>query len=222
MILLNAVYFKGEWRNKFEERLTQKKAFYNLGTEEKKIDTMRKLSYFNYFEDNKVQAIELPYLMDNMSALIILPRNNININKYITFLDSEENNLNDLIKNLKNAKVDLELPKFELNFFSSLKEVLSYMGMETAFTDEADFTGLRKEGNLKIDDVLHKTYLKVNEAGTEAAAVTAVVTKVTSARPIEEKIYQMKVDRPFLFFLRNKKLPVDNDLLFMSKIEIIE
>ena len=222
MILLNAVYFKGEWRNKFEEKLTQKKAFYNLGTEEKKIDTMRKLSYFNYFEDNKVQAIELPYLMDNMSALIILPRNNININKYITFLDSEENNLNDLIKNLKNTKVDLELPKFELNFFSSLKEVLSYMGMETAFTDEADFTGLRKEGNLKIDDVLHKTYLKVNEAGTEAAAVTAVVTKVTSTRPIEEKIYQMKVDRPFLFFLRNKKLPVDNDLLFMSKIEIIE
>ena len=94
--------------------------------------------------------------------------------------------------------------------------------METAFTDEADFTGLRKEGNLKIDDVLHKTYLKVNEAGTEAAAVTAVVTKVTSARPIEEKVYQMKVDRPFLFFLRNTKLPVDNDLLFMSKIEIIE
>ena len=94
--------------------------------------------------------------------------------------------------------------------------------MEEAFSDYADFSGLREEKNLKIDDVLHKTYLKVNEAGTEAAAVTAVVTKVTSARPIEEKVYQMKVDRPFLFFLRNKKLPVDNDLLFMSKIEIIE
>ena len=94
--------------------------------------------------------------------------------------------------------------------------------METAFTDKAEFTGLREEGNLKIDDVLHKTYLKVNEIGTEAAAVTDFIIKKTSARPISEIVYQMKVNRPFLFFLRSKKLPADNDLLFMSKIEIIE
>ena len=222
MILLNAVYFKGEWRNKFLEKSTTKKSFYNFGTEEKQIDMMRQLSHFNYYEDKNVQAIELPYVKDNMTALVILPREDLNINKYITSLDSDENTLDDLIKNLKIVKVDLELPKFEVNFFSSLKEVLSDMGMDTAFTDDADFTGLRKEGNLKIDDVLHKTYLKVNEDGTEAAAVTAVVIKYTSAGPTQEKVYQMKVNRPFLLFLRNKNLPVGNDLLFMSKIEIIE
>ena len=71
-------------------------------------------------------------------------------------------------------------------------------------------------------DVLHKTFLKVNENGTEAAAVTAVIIKYTSARPVQEKIYQMKVNRPFLFMLRSNTLPSDYDMLFMSKIESIE
>ena len=222
MILLNAVYFKGEWKNKFSEKLTTKKAFYNKGTEMEEIDTMTKLSLFSYYEDNKIQAIELPYAEDNMTAIIILPREDNDINKYISLLESNQDSLTDLIKKLRNAKVNLELPKFELKFSTSLKDVLSDMGMETPFTNNADFTGLREEGNLSIDDVLHKTYLKINENGTEAAAVTAVITKYTSARPNSEIVYQMKVNRPFLFFLRSKKLPVDNDLLFMSKIEIIE
>ena len=222
MILLNAVYFKGTWKNTFNEKFTEKKDFYNKGIEIKQIDTMSQLSSFFYYEDNKLQAIELPYIKDDISALIILPRENIDINKYIASLNSEENSLNDLIQKLKYSKVKLELPKFELEFFSSLKETLSDMGIEIAFTDSANFTGLREEGNLKIDDVLHKTYLKVNENGTEAAAVTAVTVRTTSAKPVHENIYQMKINKPFLFFLRSKKLPLDNDLLFMSKIEIIE
>lgn len=221
MILLNAVYFKGTWKNTFNEKVTEKKDFYNKGIEIKQIDTMSQLSSFFYYEDNKLQAIELPYIKDDISALIILPRENIDINKYIASLNSEENSLNDLIQKLKYSKVKLELPKFELEFFSSLKETLSDMGIEIAFTDFANFTGLREEGNLKIDDVLHKTYLKVNENGTEAAAVTAVTVRTTSAKPVHENIYQMKINKPFLFFLRSKKLPLDNDLLFMSKIEII-
>ena len=94
--------------------------------------------------------------------------------------------------------------------------------MERAFTNDAELTGLRKENDLKIDDVLHKTYLKVNEFGTEAAAVTAVIIKYTSAMPKKEIIYQMKVNRPFLFLLRSSKLPADYDLLFISNIEKLE
>ena len=222
MILLNAVYFKGEWSNQFKESLTKKKTFYNLGTELKEVDTMNKLDHFSYFEDTKVQAIQLPFTQDGMSALIILPRENVDINKYIASLNTNENSLSDLISNLKYSKVNLELPKFKLEFSSSLKEALKDMGMTTAFNNDADLTGLREERNLKIDDVLHKTFLKVNESGTEAAAVTAVIVKVTSARPVQEKIYQMKVNRPFLFMLRSNKLPSDYDMLFMSKIESIE
>ena len=222
MLLLNAVYFKGEWKDKFKESLTDKKPFYNLGTELKEIDTMRQLTHYLYYEDNKLQAVQLPYKDDGMSALIILPRENIDINKYIMSLDSDNTNLNSLIKNLNNAKVNLELPKFELEFFTSLKEVLIDMGMEKAFTNNADFSGLREENQLKIDDVLHKTYLKVDEKGTEAAAVTAVGGRVTSVAPQQEIVYEMKVNRPFLFILRSNKLPVDYDILFISKIEKFE
>ena len=222
-ILLNAVYFKGNWKNKFLEKSTKKKAFYNKGIDKKEIDTMIQLERFSYYEDSTIQAIELPYVDDNMTALIILPREDIDINKYITSLDSNQDGLNTLIKKLRYAKVNLELPKFELEFSTSVKDILIDMGMENAFTDYADFTGLREKGEIKIDDVLHKTYLKVDEEGTEATAVTAVIgTYTTSVGPDIEIIYQMKVNRPFLFFLRNKKLPANYDLLFMSKIEIIE
>ena len=220
MILLNAVYFKGEWIDKFKETLTQKKDFYNLGKDLTQVDTMKQISYFNYYQDSQIQAIELPYRNDSMTAVIILPQENVDINKYITSLNSEENSINELFSNLRYAKVNLELPKFELRFESSLVEVLKDMGMEEAFTDDADFTGLREKKNLKIDDVIHKTYLKIDEGGTEAAAVTAVIVKVTSALPhTPEIVYNMKVNRPFLFLLRSKVLPRDYDLLFMSKIE---
>ena len=76
MILLNTVYFKGEWSNKFKESSTQKRVFYNLCTEMKKVDTMQKMAHFSYYEDNKVQAIELLYTKDGVSALIIIPREN--------------------------------------------------------------------------------------------------------------------------------------------------
>jgi serpin B len=222
MILLNAVYFKGEWTETFKERLTSKKDFYNLGTTIEQVDTMNQISRFYYYQDTQIQAIELPFKKDDMSALIILPTKNLDINKYITSLALEENSLNDLISKLTYAKVNLELPKFELQFDSSLKEVLKDMGMEEAFTNNADFSGLREEKNLKIDDVLHKTYLKVNESGTEAAAVTAVIIKYGSAGPTQEIVYSMKVNRPFLFLLRSKRLPKNYDLLFISKIEKLE
>ena len=221
MILLNAVYFKGEWKNKFRKSSTQKKVFYNLGTEIKEVDTMQKMDYFFYYEDNTVQAIELPYTQDLMSALIILPRENMDINKYISSLNSNEKSLSELISKLNYYKVNLELPKFQLEFFSSLKETLNDMGMITAFTNGADLTGLIERGNLKIDDVLHKTFLKVNENGTEAAAVTAVKVSKKSVRPYKEIIYHMKVNRPFLFMLRSRKLPSSYNMLFMSKIESI-
>ena len=155
-----------------------------------------------------------------MSAIIILPRKIVDINEYITSLNSEQNSINELIKKLRISKVMLELPKFELDFYSNLKGVLGDMGMKKAFINNAELTGLRKEKDLKVDDVLHKTYLKVDESGTEAAAVTSVNIRLAkSVRIQKEIVYQMKVNRPFLFLLRSSKLPTDYDLLFMSKIE---
>ena len=222
IMILNAVYFKGEWTSKFKSYATRKLPFYNLGNEEIKIDTMVQISHFQYYEDKKVQAIELRFIEDYMSAIIILPAEGTDINKYIDTLSISNEEYNKIIEGLNRAKVNLQLPKFELEFKETLNDVLSSLGMYNAFDPiNADFTRLREEGELFISRVIHKTYLKVFEDGCEAAAVTAIDV-VGNAMPVEEKIYDMKINRPFLFLLKNSKLPAGYDLVFMSKIEKFE
>ena len=222
MILLNAVYFKGEWSSKFESFLTKKLPFYNFGTKEINVETMTQIDHFRYYEDKKVKAIELRFIKDYMSAIIILPSKEIDINKYIDTLSISNDEYSKIINGLNYAKVHLQLPKFELEFSQNLNQILIDLGMYNAFSpDDANFTGLRQEPSLFINKVIHKTYLKVFEDGCEAAAVTAIDV-TNGALPIEEKIYDMKVNRPFLFLLKNSKLPTGYDLLFMSKIEKLE
>ena len=219
IILINAVYFKGEWRSKFQSTLTKPLPFYNLGSEEINVDTMIQIGHFNYYEDKKVQAIELNFRKDYMSAIIILPAEGTDINKYIDTLSISNSEYKKIIDGLKYSKVHIQLPKFELRFEQKLNEILKDMGMYDAFIPSvANFTGLREEGDLFISQVIHKTYLKVFEDGCEAAAVTAV-DGAGGAMPVKETIYDMKINRPFLFLLKNSKLPAGYDLVFMSKIE---
>ena len=218
MVVLNAVYFKGEWTKKFEDYLTKPLPFYNFGKEEIEIETMSQIDYFNYYEDKKVQAIELRFKEDYMSAIIILPSEEIDINNYIDTLSISNDEYSNIINGLQFAKVHVQLPKFELEMKETLNGILSDLGMYEAFDpDNADFTGLRTEGELFISYVIHKTYLKVFEQGCEAAAVTIQI--YGNAGPIEEKIYDMKINRPFLFLLKNSILPDRHNLVFMSKIE---
>ena len=222
MILINAVYFKGEWSSKFESFLTKELPFYNFGTEEINVETMTQIEHFRFYEDKKVKAIELPFKDDRMSAIIILPSEEIDINKYIDTLSISNDEYSKIINGLEYAKVHLQLPKFELTYDQNLNEVLIDLGMYDAFSSEhADFTGLRKDKGLFINRVIHKTYLKVFEDGCEAAGVTVIDVADGALPPREEKIYDMKVNRPFLFLLKNSKLPTDYDLLFMSKIEYL-
>ena len=219
MMILNAVYFKGEWSSRFMEYETKKLPFYNLGTEKIQIDTMRQISHFNYYEDKKVQAIEMRFNKDFMSAIIILPSEGTDINKYINTLSISNNEYNQIIQGLKFSRVDIQLPKFELEFNQKLNEILKDLGMYDAFIpDVADFTAIRKERDMYISRVIHKTYLKVFEDGCEAAAVTAI-EGAGGAAPVEEIIYDMKVNRPFIFLLKNSQLPTGYDLVFMAKIE---
>ena len=157
-----------------------------------------------------------------LSAIIILPVEGTDINKYIDTLSISNEEYNKIIEGLNRAKVDLQLPKFELTFKETLNDVLSSLGMYNAFDPISDdFRGLREEGDLFISQVLHKTYMKVFEDGCEAAAVTAIEA-LGNGIPMEEKIYDMKINRPFLFLLKNSKLPAGYDLVFMSKIEKLE
>ena len=223
MIILNAVYFKGEWAEKFKNSTTTKLPFYNLGKNEVNIDTMNKIAHFRYYEDKKVQAIELRFVYDFMSAIIILPAEGNDINKYINSLSISNDEYQKIIDGLSRVKVNLQLPKFELEFDEKLNKILVDLGMYNAFdSSNADFSGIEEKIKLYIDSVIHKSYIKVFEDGCEAAAVTAIILPPGSSMPVEEEIYDMKVNRPFLFLLKNTRLPAGYDLIFMSKIEKLE
>ena len=219
MIILNAVYFKGEWFYKFDSDLTKNLSFYNLGKDEILIETMSQFGIFKYYEDKKVQAIELGFVKDFMTAIIILPNEETDINKYIETLFTSNEEFALITKGLKSSRVHLQLPKFELSCNYTIGGILGSLGMINAFSpDLSDLTGLRKEGNLFVSEVIHKTYLRVFEDGCEAAAVTAI--DIMGGGPqVEEKIYDMKINRPFLFLLKNYKMPAGYELIFMSKIE---
>ena len=222
MIILNAVYFKGEWFSKFDSDFTKNLSFYNFGKEEILVETMNQIDVFKYYEDKKVKAIELHFIKDFMSAIILLPSEGTDINKYIDTLFNSNEGFKQINEGLNNAKVHLQLPKFELSCNYSLSGILASLGMHNAFNEDyADFSGLRKEGGLVVSEVIHKTYLNVFEDGCEAAAVTAIDI-IGNSVPVEDKIYDMKINRPFLFLLKNLRLPAGYELVFMSKIEKIE
>ena len=222
MILLNAVYFKGEWINQFDKYFTKKLPFYNLSKNEIKVDTMLQIDHFRYFSNKEIQAIELPFQKDFMSAIIILPSEKIEINSFIKNNLAKKNYLTDIINKLDYAKVHLELPKFEVTFEETLNHVIKKLGMKKIFNSlEADLSGLYNRKGLFVSQVIHKTYLKVNEEGTEAAAVTLVAVDEASMAGEEEIIHEMKVNRPFLFLLKNWELPEGYDMVFMAKIEEI-
>ena len=168
---------------------------------------------FDYFEDENVQAIQINYSEDNLKALIILPKGEKDINNYIKIFNKKiyEN----IIKGLFNQKINLSLPKFEIKYEEELNEILMSMGMKEAF-GSADFSIMKKEKDIHISKVIHKTFIKVDEEGTVAAAVTAVVMARMMVR-----VNRMIVNHPFLFIIRSDNLPLGHDILFFSKVEAL-
>ena len=212
MVLINAIYFKGIWKKTFDKNKTYQNNFNNFNKTPIMKDFMNITDNFDYFENENIQSISLNYTKDNLKALIILPRND-DINTYINNFSSE--NYIDIIKNLNNQKVNLSLPKFEINFSARLEQNFINLGMVLPFSDSADFSGMTREHKLKIGRIIHKTFIKVDEEGTEAAAATVVVMTKRCFIPT----LAMNVDHPFLFIIRSDDLPPEHDILFASKIE---
>ena len=216
MLLLNAIYFKGIWKIKFDEKKAKSDIFYNLEKgkiKEKEVEFMGVESKFLYYKDKTTQIIELPYEKDNMSAIIVLPNEEININDYISNLTDDK--LPKLINNMETKKIQLELPKFKIHFSTNLAPALIKMGMNIPFSKGADFSKLVDNAkDIYINDIIQNIFLSVDEKGSEDAAIT-------DAKIIEKNV-SMVVNRPFLFMLRNKKYPKNYQILFMAKIEKID
>lgn len=193
MILINAIYFKGEWTENFDKKLTRKRYFYNSKKEKHLVKFMQSEDKHYYFENEDIQAISLNYKKDNMEALIILPKNDYNINNYIKKINQKE--YNNILESLTYEKVKLYLPKFELEFEKELNQFLQDLGMKLAFdVMGADFFNLfkkpeekRSEINYYINQIIQKAYIKIDEKGTEAAAVTMIEMHFRRGKVIKPK-----------------------------------
>ena len=141
----------------------------------------------------------------------------MDINTYVNLYNVNEESINKVLDGMIETWVQINLPKFEVGFYMKLKEVLKRLGMGSAFEAGADFSGINGEGGLYIDDVIHKTYLKIDEIGSEAAGVTIVDMRKNAVIPQAV----MDVNRPFILLIKSNELPKNNDLLFMAKIEEI-
>ena len=215
MILINAIYFKGNWSIQFNKNLTKKLPFYNFKNEEKLIDFMKVTNKFDYFEDENIQAIQLNYNKDDLKALIILPKKEKDINNYIENFNTEK--YDSIIKALKTEEVNLSSPRFEIHNEEELTDSLIKMGMKEAFGN-ADFSVMKKEKNINISKIIHKTYIKVDEEGTVATAVTAVGYIFTGNLFDDDEKF-MIVNHPFIFIIRCNYLPDGHDILFFTKID---
>jgi len=206
MVLTNAIYFKGSWLLKFDEKLTKEEDFKTESGEILKVPMMRiKGKEFYYGEDEKFQALQMPYEGEGLSMVFLLPKNgNLAIN-YDTFKK--------LKNQLNKQKVDVFIPKFKFEKKYFLSSILNDLGIRAPFSNLADLSGITGKRDLKISDVIHQSFVQVDEEGTEAAAATGITLRVTSV--VIEKIPVFRADHPFLFFIQHNKTGI---ILFMGKV----
>ena len=213
MYLINAIYFKGIWFYQFEEDQTTQEQFYLSNGTNIEVPTMSLSADLQYFYNDLFQAVELPYGQGNYSMMLFLPKNEITADSIIYQLS--ETNWNSWLDGfyLQNS-VNIHLPKFSFEYEKQLNEVLCILGMEIAFSDLADFSKINSGANLYISEVKHKTFIEVNEEGTEAAAVTSVAINELSAGGGDGM--HIHFNKPFVFAIREV---TTNTVIFMGKVE---
>lgn len=195
VMLANAVYFKGTWEHKFDPKETQDQPFHLAGGRDKKTPMMRRRGDFAYQATDQFQAVRLPYLGGHLGMFVVLPATNSSPEQVLNSFDLQ--GWQTLARGFRNAPGTLVLPRFKLEYEAELNKPLGALGVKLAFTDHADFSGMSSEP-LYLSEVKHKTYVDVNEVGTEAAAATIAIMRAASVmRP--QAPFEMVVDRPFVF-----------------------
>ncbi|XP_077209582.1 serpin B6-like [Paroedura picta] len=217
MVLVNAIYFKGNWANQFLPEHTKERPFKISKNESRPVQMMYKKAKFNmtYISDYETKILEIPYIDKELSMLILLPdeiqdnstgleklERDITYEKLTEWLNPEMMDL---------TEVELSMPKFKMEEKYDLKPILKSMGMPEAFDpSQADFSGLSSNNNLFVSEVVHKSFVEVNEEGTEAAAATAAVFMMRCAMIVP----RFTANHPFLFFIRHNKT---NSFLFCGR-----
>ncbi|XP_078054821.1 leukocyte elastase inhibitor-like isoform X2 [Mustelus asterias] len=217
LVLVNAIYFKGNWERKFQEGSTYDGEFLISQNEIRPVKMMRQKAKFNmtYIHEVKTKVLELPYVQNELSMIILLPDMDENANG----LENLQNQLTfDSLMDwtnpdkMENVEVKVVLPKFKLEEKYNLESTLTLMGMEDAFSSsQANFSGMTKNNDLYLSKVVHKTFVEVNEEGTEAAGATAAIIMLRCAMITPDFV----ADHPFLFFIRHNKT---RNILFFGRL----
>lgn len=225
LVLTNAIYFKGTWEWEFDKSDTRVQDFKITPTNIVKIPMMYMdpdKARFNYADLEDLQILELPYKGEKISMLVLLPKQGEDYDRetgevikseyMLEDIELSSEKLNEYKSQMKETKLDsISLPKFEFDTKYFMKDTLSSLGMPTAFSDGADFSGMTGQRDLFISFVIHQAYVKVDEKGTEAAAATAVGVDLTSATPRNF----FRADHPFIFIIQEKET---ENILFMGRV----
>jgi serpin B len=211
LVLTNAIYFKGKWAHQFKTDLTKESPF-TLLTGEKALGVpmMTQKERFGYTEINDIQLLELPYKGDTLSMVVLLPKKLDGVKDLEKQLNAD--NLKNWITGLRKREVQVFFPRFKMTNEFELAQILGEMGMHDAFSAKADFSGMTGNRDLFISAVIHKAYVDVNEEGTEAAAATGVVMKLTS---VEAPPPVFRADHPFIFLIRDNHT---GSILFLGRV----
>lgn len=215
LFIINAVYFKGDWTQPFDPRLTRTGPFYPVGGGQQDMPMMHQEGMFRHYRGQEFQAVRLPYgEQESLAMYIFLPDSNSNLDEFHEQLTYE--NWEEWVANFSPKNGRISIPRFRLNYKTKLSAALKDLGMAIAFDPgAADFSGMTETSpvaNLSISEVVHQSFLLVNEEGTEAAAATSVGMRLTSA-PVYQ--FDFVADRPFFLVIRDE---LNGAILFMGSV----
>lgn len=209
LVLANAIYFKAAWKTPFTDKATKPAPFFAPGKKQN-VATMHGSFTTRYYKGDGFSAVELPYEQNDLSMVIFLPEKNDDLAAFEKDLNAA--NLKSWMSKFSPHEVAVSLPKFKVTAEFQLNKALEALGMHDAFTNKADFSGMTSRDKLHISAVIHKAFVDVNEAGTEAAAATAVIMRLSSAIT---KSATFNADHPFVYLIRDNKT---GSVLFIGRV----
>lgn len=201
LLIANAVYFNGEWKEKFEKKHTVEAPFFTSAENQCAVDFMKRRERLRYFENDALQFVSKPYKDSDLSFCIILPKKLFGIQEIEKKLDNDL--FTEILNKASTKWVSLAIPKIQLDGNYELSGALKDAGLRTAFSSAADFSGISNEKPLQLGQVLHKTWIKLDEEKTEAAAASAATIKIGAGTTAPLKIFT--ADHPFVFFILDNR-----------------
>ena len=229
MVLLNALYFEANWQVQFDQNLSYDREFYNL---DKKTSFVRTSMLFyrgtllNYYENEDIKAVKLYYesKVESIHSVVILPKD-INLNFYLNKFTKEK--YDEIIEGLnkEKEKVNFIMPKFEIEYKIDFSDILKDLGMKKAFTIDAELEGIyqnKQKQPIHVGQIIQKNYMKVNERGTQAGSVTELDVILECYMDKDPEAKDFIANKPFLFIIRDEKLPKDRDVIFFTKFCKVE